>query len=201
MKNILRILLAMFVLLSVNYGFAFSKKDVVVTKNGNITNIQHKQDPFYLGEQYYTMPAEKRVQFMNKALKTPETTLPIYYIYFAEDVYPKDKDTAAFLFMLGYYLSVQDVSLCTDKTAYGAISGLGFIAPYSAAYVSKLSSEKMEQLKNKVFTTEKTLTKRPDPIWICYHGMDSFTGEVKTLPKSEYDKVRNEVREKFKQNK
>ena len=59
----------------------------------------------------------------------------------------------------------------------------------------------MEQLKNKVFTTEKTLTKRPDPIWICYHGMDSFTGEVKTLPKSEYDKVRNEVREKFKQNK
>lgn len=196
------IIIALIIIMcGINKISAFSDDNIVVTKDENITNFQHKQDPFYVGEQYYNMPIEKRVQFMNNALKTQETTLPIYYIYFAEDIYPKDKDTAAFLFMLGYYLSVQDVSMCMDKSATSAIGGFGYIAPNSAEYVSKLSNEKMNKLINHVFEKEESLTSRPDPKWICYHGMAAFTGEVKTLPESEYDKIRAEVREKFKKSK
>lgn len=201
MKNILKVLLAVFILLSVNRGFAFSEKDVVVTKVGNVTNFQHKKDPFYLGEKYLNMSENERIKFMEKSLDNPETTLPIYYVYFAEDIYPQNKDLAAYLFMLGYYLSVQDVSMCTDKSAMGAIGGLRYVAPNSAVYVSKLSESKMESLKNSVFEKEDSLTNRPDPKWICYHGMEAFYGEVKTLPMSEYDRVKKEVKEKFKKNK
>ncbi len=199
-KNFLKCLIAIIALFSVNNVFAVSK-DVVVTKNGNVTNFQHTKDPFYLGQQYLKMPPQKRAAFRDKALKNPQTTLPIYYIYFAEDIYPQDKDTAAFLFMYGYYLSVQDVSMCTDKSAMGVLQGLGYVAPNSAIYVSKLSKSKMAEMKMRVFSKEETLTQRPNPKWICYHGMEAFSGEVKTLPMSEYDRVKKQVKAEFKKNK
>ena len=38
---------------------------------------------------------------------------------------------------------------------------------------------------------------RPDPKWICYHGIEVFSnkGKVSTVPKDEWDKNRNAMRE------
>ena len=52
-------------------------------------------------------------------------------------------------------------------------------------------------LLQKVLDWDENHSNRPDPKWICYHGIEVFAnkGKVSTIPKDEWDKNKNAMRE------
>ena len=174
-----------------------AKNGFVIVKNGNVTNYKSINDPFYLVEEYKQMPEKKKKEIINSVKNYSVDVLPIYYIAVAEDIYPTDKNLASFLYALGRYRSIQDVMVCADKSAYQAAQMLPLVAPKTAAYISKMKSNNLADLLQKVLDFDLKNPNRPDPKWICYHGVEVFSnkGKVSTVPKDEWDKNRNAMRE------
>ena len=174
-----------------------AKNGFVIVKNGNVTNYKSINDPFYLVEEYKQMPEKKKKKIINSVKNYSVDVLPIYYIAVAEDIYPTDKNLASFLYALGRYRSIQDVMVCADKSAYQAARMLPLVAPKTAVYISKMNSNDLANLLQKVLDFDLKNPNRPDPKWICYHGIEVFSnkGKVSTVPKDEWDKNRNAMRE------
>lgn len=174
-----------------------AKNGFVVEKNGNVTNYQSINDPFYLVEEYKQMPEKKKNEIINSVKNYSADVLPIYYIAVAEDIYPTDKKLASFLYALGRYRSIQDVMVCADKSAYQAARMLPLVAPKTAAYISKMNSNDLADLLQKVLDFDAKNPNRPDPKWICYHGVEVFSnkGKVSTISKDEWNKNKNKMRE------
>lgn len=174
-----------------------AKNGFVVEKNGNVTNYQSINDPFYLVEEYKQMPEKKKNEIINSVKNYSADILPIYYIAVAEDIYPTDKKLASFLYALGRYRSIQDVMVCADKSAYQAARMLPLVAPKTAAYISKMNSNDLADLLQKVLDFDAKNPNRPDPKWICYHGVEVFSnkGKVSTISKDEWNKNKNKMRE------
>lgn len=174
-----------------------AKNGFVVEKNGNVTNYQSINDPFYLVEEYKQMPEKKKNEIINSVKNYSADVLPIYYIAVAEDIYPTDKNLASFLYALGRYRSIQDVMVCADKSAYQAARMLPLVAPKTAAYISKMNSNDLADLLQKVLDFDAKNPNRPDPKWICYHGVEVFSnkGKVSTISKDEWNKNKNKMRE------
>lgn len=174
-----------------------AKSGFIVTTQGNITNYQSINDPFYLVEEYKQMPEKKKKEIINSVKNYSADVLPIYYIAVAEDIYPTDKNLASFLYALGRYRSIQDVMVCADKSAYQAAHMLPLVAPKTAVYISKMNSNDLADLLQKVLDFDSKNPNRPDPKWICYHGIEVFSnkGKVSTIPKDEWDKNKNTMRE------
>ena len=174
-----------------------AKNGFVIVKNGNVTNYQSINDPFYLVEEYKQMPEKKKKEIVNSVKNYSADVLPIYYIAVAEDIYPTDKNLASFLYALGRYRSIQDVMVCADKSAYQAARMLPLVAPKTAAYISKMNSNDLANLLQKVLDFDLKNPNRPDPKWICYHGIEVFSnkGKVSTISKDEWNKNKNKMRE------
>lgn len=174
-----------------------AKNGFVIVKNGNVTNYQSINDPFYLVEEYKQMPEKKKKEIVNSVKNYSADVLPIYYIAVAEDIYPTDKNLASFLYALGRYRSIQDVMVCADKSAYQAARMLPLVAPKTAAYISKMNSNDLANLLQKVLDFDSKNPNRPDPKWICYHGVEVFSnkGKVSTISKDEWNKNKNKMRE------
>ena len=174
-----------------------AKNGFVVVKNGNVTNYQSINDPFYLVEEYKQMPEKKKNEIINSVKNYSADILPIYYIAIAEDIYPTNKNLASFLYALGRYRSIQDVMVCADKSAYQAARMLPLVAPKTAAYISKMNSNDLADLLQKVLDFDLKNPNRPDPKWICYHGVEVFSnkGKVSTISKDEWNKNKNKMRE------
>lgn len=174
-----------------------AKNGFVVEKNGNVTNYQSINDPFYLVEEYKQMPEKKKNEIINSVKNYSADILPIYYIAVAEDIYPTNKNLASFLYALGRYRSIQDVMVCADKSAYQAARMLPLVAPKTAAYISKMNSNDLADLLQKVLDFDAKNPNRPDPKWICYHGVEVFSnkGKVSTISKDEWNKNKNKMRE------
>lgn len=174
-----------------------AKNGFVIVKNGNVTNYKSINDPFYLVEEYKQMPEKKKKEIINSVKNYSVDVLPIYYIAVAEDIYPTDKNLASFLYALGRYRSIQDVMVCADKSAYQAARMLPLVAPKTAVYISKMNSNDLANLLQKVLDFDSKNPNRPDPKWICYHGIEVFAnkGKVSTIPKDEWDKNKNTMRE------
>lgn len=174
-----------------------AKNGFVVEKNGNVTNYQSINDPFYLVEEYKQMPEKKKKEIINSVKNYSADVLPIYYIAVADDIYPTDKNLASFLYALGRYRSIQDVMVCADKSAYQAVPMLPLVAPKTAAYISKMNSNDLADLLQKVLEFDSQNPNRPEPKWICYHGVEVFSnkGKVSTISKDEWNKNKNKMRE------
>lgn len=174
-----------------------AKNGFVIVKNGNVTNYQSINDPFYLVEEYKQMPEKKKKEIVNSVKNYSADVLPIYYIAVAEDIYPTNKNLASFLYALGRYRSIQDVMVCADKSAYQAASMLPVVAPKTAAYISKMNSNDLANLLQKVLDFDLKNPNRPEPKWICYHGIEVFSnkGKVSTISKDEWNKNKNKMRE------
>ncbi len=174
-----------------------AKKGFVIVKNGNVTNYSSINDPFYLVEEYKQMPQKRKKEIIDSVKKYSADTLPIYYIAVAEDIYPSNKNLAAFLYAIGRYRSIQDVMACADKSAYQAARMLPLVAPKTSVYISKMNSNELASLLQKVLDFDAKNPNRPDPKWICYHGVEVFSnnGKVSTIPKDEWNKNINNMRE------
>ena len=119
----------------------------------------------------------------------------------ADDIYKKDKDQAALYYMIGRYRLGQDVQMCTDTSAQAVFSGLPYIAPKTATYVSKMSNKNLAKLFRKLAQWDEQNPARTEHSWVCYHGMEVFmTGTVKTLPEKEFEKIKKESRESLMKN-
>ena len=168
-----------------------AKKGIIVTTQGNVTNFQSVNDPFYLAEQYYNMPGYRKKEIIDLVKNYSDDILPIYYIAVAEDIYPTDKNLAAFLYAIGRFRSIEDVGMCKDTSAYGAIKGFPYVAPKTAKYIANMKNSSLAELLQKTLEWDIQHPKRPNYKWICYHAMEVFTndGKVSTLPESKYDKL------------
>ena len=151
----------------------------------------------YLVEEYKQMPEKKKKEIINSVKNYSADILPIYYIAVAEDIYPTNKNSASFLYALGRYRSIQDVMVCADKSAYQAAQMLPLVAPKTAVYISKMNSNDLADLLQKVLDFDSKNPNRPDPKWICYHGIEVFAnkGKVSTISKDEWNKNKNKMRE------
>lgn len=174
-----------------------AKSGFIVTTQGNITNYQSINDPFYLATEYKNMPQTKKDEYINSVKIYSDNILPIYYIAVAEDLFSSDKNLAAFLYAAGRFRSVQDVAVCKDTSAYQAINILPEVAPNTSNYIANMSDRELANLLQKVLDWDEKHSNRPDPKWICYHGIEVFSnkGKVSTIPKDEWDKNKNTMRE------
>lgn len=160
-----------------------AKRGFIVTTQGNITNYQSVYDPFYLAAEYKNMPQTKKDEYINSVKNYSDNILPIYYIAVAEDLFSSDKNLAAFLYAAGRFRAVQDAAVCKDTSAYQAINILPEVAPDTSNYIANMSDSELANLLQKVLDWDEKHSNRPDPKWICYHGMEVFTnnGKVRTI--------------------
>lgn len=160
-----------------------AKRGFIVTTQGNITNYQSVYDPFYLAAEYKNMPQTKKDEYINSVKNYSDNILPIYYIAVAEDLFSSDKNLAAFLYAAGRFHAVQDAAVCKDTSAYQAINILPEVAPDTSNYIANMSDSELANLLQKVLDWDEKHSNRPDPKWICYHGMEVFTnnGKVRTI--------------------
>lgn len=173
-----------------------AQKGIIITTDGNVTNYQSVHDPFYLAQEYYNMPEAKKKEIIDSVKNYSDDILPIYYIVVAEDIYSQNKNLAAFLYAIVRYRSIQDVSACKDNSANGAINGLPYAAEKTSKYISQMDDKKLANLLQKVLDWDKEHPNRPEPKWICYHGMEVFTnnGKVSTISKKEFEIKKDEIR-------
>lgn len=160
-----------------------AKRGFIVTVQGNITNYQSVYDPFYLVAEYKNMSQTKKDEYINSVKNYSDNILPIYYIAVAEDLFSSDKNLAAFLYAAGRFRAVQDVAVCKDTSAFQAINILPEVAPNTSNYIAHMSDSELANLLQKVLDWDEEHSNRPDPKWICYHGMEVFTnnGKVRTI--------------------
>lgn len=174
-----------------------AKKGIVVSKNGNVTNYQSVNDPFYLVSEYKNMPKSKKKEIINSVKNSSSDILPIYYIAVSEDVYSNNNKLAAYLYVLGRYRTIQDVAVCKDNSAAQAISALPFVAPKTSQYISKMDKKDLAKLLQKVLDWDEKHPNRPEPKWICYHGMEVFmnNGNVTTVSQKEWDTRKDKIKQ------
>lgn len=174
-----------------------AKKGIVVTSKGNVTNYQSINDPIYLAEEYKKMPEVQKKKYIDAVKNYSDDVLPIYYIAVADDIFPKNKSLATFLYMVGRFRSIEDVQMCKDTSAGQIVGLLPFLAPNTINYMSKMTTEEKIKVLHDVLDWDEKHPNRPDPIWICYHGINVFINDVKveTYPKEKFESIKKATRE------
>lgn len=137
---------------------------------------------------------EEAVELGTYLEKNPTKLPPIYFIIAADKVFELDKDKAVFYYNLGKARAIEDVSMCQDKTASGQLSMYSMVAPKTVRYmVSRgLDYDYINGIFEKVSSWDLN-NDRMSPKWACYHGIQSFSGEPKLLPASEFPKIQKET--------
>ena len=72
---------------------------------------------------------------------------------------------------------LEDSSICKSKTAHDALAELPYLAPKTNQYISKMNNKALANVLQKVLTWDIQYSKRPDPKWVCYCGLDVMTGD------------------------
>ena len=147
---------------------------------------------------YKNLTDTEKEEFVKYLEKYPEKFPPLFFIITADYVFQTDKDKAIFFYYLGKLRAVEDVYLCEDKTARGQINMYSMLAPKTLQYYA--TDDKMYDPQYSIDILQKTLDwddahpKRLNPIWACYHGIESFSHKPNLVEESEFPKIRNEVR-------
>lgn len=174
---------------------------IEVSQNGKNVNYRYVKDPIYLGQEYQNAPPRKKQEIQNKVKNFEPDVLPVYYIAVADDILPKDKDLASLLYAIGRYRSMQDVFVCKDRSAAGAVQMEPLLAPNTVKYMAEKDVKYRAKITKKVLDWDIKNPNRPSPEWICYHGVEVFINNGKiTTDKQQFDAKKFEVRahlEKF----
>lgn len=172
-----------------------AKQGVVIIMNGDDNNIQVKS-PLYLATEYKQMTEVQKKKYINAVLYSNNNVVPAYYMKIAEEIYPTDKNLAAFLYTAGMFRSTEDVQMCKDQTAQQGTFLFQFIAPETTTYISKMENKERIKLLQDVLDWDEKYPNRPDPKWICYHGIEAFDndGEVETYSKAKFEKIKKGAR-------
>jgi hypothetical protein len=140
-------------------------------------------------------PPEK-YEVITWAQKNPEKVEPFYYMYFADDIFVKNKDEAALWFFIGRLRSTEDVQMCKDKTATAQVGIYTMFAPKTIGYIASKTKEGnyMNEIIQKAVKWDEEHSNRVSPIWSCFHGIEAFSHYPELLPMSEYKKIQEKTR-------
>ncbi len=141
--------------------------------------------------------SSEKEEFINYIKENPDKILPIYYMIMADDIFETDRDDAVFWYSFGKLRSVEDVRMCKDETAVSQIAVYGMLAPNTIDYMDTKSNQYLLEQLEKAVEKDISTPLRPDPVWACYHGLNAFSGKVRTMPKRKFEKIKKETRELY----
>lgn len=134
--------------------------------------------------------------YQNLIEKNSEKVPSFYIITVADYVYKTDKDKAVEYYYRGMLRAKEDVLMCVDTTARQQFNIWPRVAPKTVRYVSERVFEQNDKayLANalqKALDWDKSHSKRYDPSWACYHGINVFieNGKPKLVSKKEQKEI------------
>ena len=179
----------------------FSKPEIIVEKNGNVTNYRLANDPIKLAQDYQALSKEEKEKFIKEKVLATGNALPIHLIAMADDIYLSkngDATAAVFFYLLGSLRGMQDSASCEDKSAFAQVQIYPLLAQNTVQYMVNMDSKNLVNIANKVVEWDEKNTQRVSPQWACYHGMQAFyDDDVKIKSENERIKIQKEIRESF----
>lgn len=88
-----------------------------------------------------------------------------------------------------------DAVLCADKTAGSAVSALTMA--YGQYIRLSMTDSGYKTAVEQALQWHEQHPLRPSALWICYHGMGAFTGQVQLIPVSQWINVQHTAKEKI----
>ena len=172
--------------------------EVGVEKHGQVTNYYAKKDPIRYAESVIKKTDAEKKGLWNYVQNNPDKVTPITYMALADYIFALgDKNDGLFWYYVGSLRAYEDLHMCDDKTAWAQVQIYPMLAPKTAEYSGTLSADERGKLTKKALKWDEEHSKRVNPEWACYHGMEVFSkGKVTTKPLSEYPAVQKEFREK-----
>ena len=123
---------------------------------------------------------DELVDFLDKY---PEKLPPFFYMSIADHIYKTDKDKAVEWYYIGALRALEDAFACKDTTARSQIG----IYPMLYKY----------RIIKKAVNWDIAHSKRYDPIWACYHGIEAFEKQPQVVSYSERKKIISYVRSRL----
>ena len=199
MNKILLSLLACGVIL-VTTNNAIAKTEILVEKNGNITNYYAKDDPIRYAREVQSLPDKEKAALFEYAKANPGKVKPVVYIALADYVFETNKSEALFWYFAGRIRATSDIAMCEDTSARAKVSIYPMLAPRTMEYGLE-HKWLVKKVVKKALKWDEENKERIHPEWACYHGMMVFmlNGEVTTKDMSEYENVQKEMRDYMRQ--
>ncbi|MCD8025269.1 MAG: hypothetical protein LUE64_07025 [Candidatus Gastranaerophilales bacterium] len=178
------------------YGLFSQTAAYAQNETKNSENLYPKNSVMDITNNYYKLEPIDRYKFMTKSLKNVAVLKGIYYTLFAEDIFPMDKNFAAFLYTLGFMRSYQDSLMCADETAKDSLALFSEISPKASAHAQEMSGKDFLGVLEYAIEWDKENPKRPDPDWMCINGKKAagLNSSMEILPAGEYQKKQEQVK-------
>lgn len=115
---------------------------------------------------------------------------PFYYIFFADEMFKKDKELAVYWFSIGSVRITEDAQMCEDKSAMSRLPLYAMMAPETVSYMMNDKDEKflMNTLKRAI-KWDNEHPNRYNPVWACPVNQEN-NESAKLLPSSEFEKIK-----------
>ena len=107
----------------------------------------------------------------------------------------KNLGSAQKWYMTAAMMARIDASGCEDKTAPQGI--LIIESEFTDIKKTLHNKDQFNEALQFALEQEEKFKKRPLPKWICSHGIEAFSGELKYKDKAVWEKERNEIRVKY----
>ena len=139
----------------------------------------------------------EKKEFINWIQNNPEKTIPVFYMFMADEIYKTNKDDAVFWFSVGKLRAVEDVRMCKDSTNTSQIAVFSMMAPNTVQYQNQKGYKYILEKLEAAIKYDNAHPQRLNPVWACYHGLSAFSGKIEVLPSYEFEKIKNDTQETF----
>ena len=191
----IKIVVFSFVFLFIFTSSIFANSEIIVEKNGKVTNYYAKQDPIRYAQSIIKMSDKDKEKLYKYAKKHPNKVKPITYIALADYIYETSKEDALFWYFVGRIRSTVDVMMCTDDSNNQQIAYYPLLATKTMNFFATNDKQEVSKIMKKAIEWDIAHPKRINPKWACYHGIQIFiTGNVTTKPMKEYKAIQDEYR-------
>jgi hypothetical protein len=139
----------------------------------------------------------EKKEFINWIQNNPEKTIPVFYMFMADEIYKTNKDEAVFWFSVGKLRSAEDVRMCKDTTNTAQIAIFSMTAPNTVQYQNQKGYKYILEKLEEAIKYDDAHPQRLNPVWACYHGLSAFSGKIEVLPSYEFEKIKKDTQETF----
>jgi hypothetical protein len=108
---------------------------------------------------------------------------------------PSDPSEALNWFAIARIGATLDAALCDDKTAGSGVSAL--VMAYGRHIPSIGERNRYGAAIKQGLQWHDQHATRPSPLWICMHGMQAFTGQVRLIPTTQWESVQRITKQKI----
>lgn len=108
---------------------------------------------------------------------------------------PSDPSEALNWFAIARIGATLDAALCDDKTAGSGVGAL--VMAYGRHIPSIGEKNRYRAAIQQGLQWHGQHATRPSPVWICMHGMQAFTGQVRLIPTAQWETVQQITKRKI----